>query len=253
LQQAAGRPSPDAFDKELDALRKVTAILPETADLSDLAPTLLERFAASIGGLPTQAALRIGETKRVALLLCWLWRLRAELIDTALTMGNELIAGVFRRAKNAATEEQKRQFKQLGSVLQLCGEVVGVLLDQTVADQRAEVFRRYSEERIASLSEECLTLARPSEAIYDTELRKRYSYVRQFAPRLLEAFVLRSIAPDEPLLKAVDYLRERNQNKQRNLDDNAPLEFVPAAWKGRVCPEPGKVIVRCGKSACWNN
>src|SRR5262249_21518553 len=201
LQQAAGRPSPDAFDKELDALGTVTAILPETADLSDLAPTLLERFAASIGGLPTQAALRIGETKRVALLLCWLWRLRAELIDTALTMGNELIAGVFRRAKNAATEEQKR---------------------------------------IASLSEECQALARPSEAIYDAELRKRYSYVRQFAPRLLETFVLRAIAPDEPLLKAVDYLRERNQSKQRNLDDDVPLEFVPAAWKGRVCPEPGK-------------
>jgi hypothetical protein len=40
LQQAAGRPSPDAFDKELDALEKVTAILPKTADLSDREETL---------------------------------------------------------------------------------------------------------------------------------------------------------------------------------------------------------------------
>lgn len=241
LQQAAGRPSPDAFDKELDALEKVTALLPENFDLTDLAPALLERFAASLSGLPTQAVQRIGETKRVALLLCWLWRLRTELTDTALTMGNELIAGVFRRAKNAAAEEQQRQFKQLGSVLQLCGEVVGVLLNQTVADPRAEVFRRYSEERIASLSEECRTLARPSVAIQDAELRKRYAYVRQFAPRLLEAFVLRAIAPNEPLLQAVDYLRTRNQNKQRQLDDDVPLAFVPAAWKDRVCPAPDKV------------
>ena len=241
LQQAAGRPSPDAFDKELDALAKVTALLPETFDLSDLAAALLERFAASLSGLATQAVQRIGETKRVALLLCWLWRLRTELIDTALTMGNELIAGVLRRAKNAATEEQQRQFKQLGSVLHLCGEVVEVLLDQTVADPRAEVFHRYSEERIASLSEECRTLARPSTAIQDAELRKRYNYVRQFAPRLLEAFVLRAIAPNEPLLQAVDYLRARNQNKQRQLDDDVPLAFVPAAWKDRVCPAPGKV------------
>jgi TnpA family transposase len=241
FQQAAGRPSPDAFDKEIDALEKVTAILPETTDLSDLAPTLLERFAASVSGLPTQAVHRIGETKRVALLLCWLWRLRTELIDTALTMGNELIAGVFRRAKNAAAEEQRRQFKNLGPVLQLCGEVVGVLLDQAITDPRAELFRRYSEERIASLSEECRAMARPSEMIHDLELRKRYSYVRQFAPRLLDAFTLRAIAPNEPLLKAVDYLRERNQSKRRNLDDDAPVEFVPAAWKDRVCPEPGKI------------
>jgi TnpA family transposase len=241
LQQAAGRPSPDAFDKELDALEKVTAILPEIIDLSDLAPALLERFAASVSGLPTQAVQRIGETKRVALLLCWLWRLRTELIDTALTMGNELIAGVFRRARNAAMEEQKRQFKRLGPVLRLCGEVVSVLLDQTVADPRGEVFRRYSQERIVSLSEECQTLARPSDAIHDVELRKRYSYVRQFAPRLLEAFTLRAIAPNEPLLEAVGYLREHNQSKRRNLDDDVPLEFVPAAWKNRVCPEPGKV------------
>jgi hypothetical protein len=174
-------------------------------------------------------------------MLCWLWRLRTELIDKALTMGNELIAGVFRRAKNSAAEEQKRQFKQLGPVLQLCGEVVGVLLDQTVADPRAELFRRYSEERIASLSEDCRTLAQPSENVYDAELRKRYSCVRKFVPRLLEAFVLRAIAPNEPLLKAVDYLRERNQSKRRFLDDDVPIEFVPAAWKDRVCPEAGKI------------
>jgi citrate synthase len=112
------------------------------------------------------------------------------------------------------------------------------LLDQTVADPRAEVFRRYSEERITSLSEECRTLAHPSTAIQDAELRKRYSYVRQFAPRLLEAFALRALAPNEPLLQAVAYLRERNQNKQRQLDEDVPLAFVPAMWKDRVRVQP---------------
>lgn len=241
LQRAAGRPSPDALDQELDALEKVTQLLPDGADLSDLAPALLERFAGSVSGLSTQSIQRIGETKRIAWLLCWLWRLRTQLIDAALTMGNELIAGVFRRAKNAAKEEQRRQFKRLGPVLQLCGEVVRLLLDQAVPDPRAELFARYSPEKLASLSEECRALSQPAAAIEEAELRKRYSYVRQFAPRLLETFVLRAITPHEPLLEAVDYLRARNQHKQRGVDDDVPLAFIPPGWESRVCPEPGTV------------
>ena len=43
------------------------------------------------------------------------------------------------------------------------------------------------------------------------------------------------------LLRAVTYLRERNRNGQRGIDDGAPLDFVPPSWKPYVCPVPGQI------------
>ena len=100
LQQTADRPSPDALIRELDHLEQVRALIPETLDFSDLPQPLVERWARLTGALPTRSLQRFGESKRLALLLCWLWRLQTQLIDTALTVGNDLIAGVLRRAKH---------------------------------------------------------------------------------------------------------------------------------------------------------
>jgi TnpA family transposase len=243
LLQAARRPSPDALARELDHLEQVRALIPESLDLSDLPQLLIERWARLTGGLPTRSLQRFRESKRLALLLCWLWRLRTELVDTALTIGNDLIAGVLRRAKHSFEKTRQQQQRRMEEALKLCGEVMTLLLDQEIPDERvrAEIFQLYSRDRIAGLEAECQALATPAQQAYVGELRKRYSYVRQFSPRLLDAFTLRAVVPDEPLLKAVEYLRERNKKGQRGADDQAPLDFVPASWRPMVCPQAGVV------------
>lgn len=133
LQRASGRPSPEAFAQEVELLTQVRTLLPENLDLSDLPQSSLERLAGTVSGLPTQALLQFHEPKRLGLLLCWLWRLRTQLIDAALTISNELVAGVLRRAKHAAAKEQQRQHKQLRPVLTLCSAVVEMVLDQARA------------------------------------------------------------------------------------------------------------------------
>jgi hypothetical protein len=204
---------------------------------------LLERFADSLSGVPTRAIRHFPEPKRVGLLLCGLWRLRTQLIDAALTISNELVAGVLRRAKPAAHQKHQRQQKRVRSVLTLCGEVVELLLDHAIPDAevRATLFQHWSREQLADLPAECRTLASPTDQLYMDETKRRYSYVRQFAPRLLETFVLRALIPNEPLLEAITYLRERNRLGQRGIEADAPLAFVPAAWKPYVCPSPGEI------------
>jgi TnpA family transposase len=243
LHQAAGRPSPEAFAQEVELLTQVRELLPADLDLSDLAPPLLERLAGLVSGLPTHALLPFHAPKRLGLLLCWLWRLHTQLIDTALTISNELVAGVLRRAKHAAAHEHQRQQKRLHAVLTLCSDVVSMVLDQAIADPevRTAVFQRWTREQLAGLPAEGRALAAPAEQLYIAEVRRRYSYVRQFAPRLLETFVLHALVPHEPLLQAVDYLRERNRVGHRGLDADAPIEFIPPAWKPYVCPTPGEI------------
>src|SRR5262249_22754324 len=137
----------------------------------------------------------------------------------------------------------QQQRKRVGPVLQLCREVVLLLLDQAIPDGqvRAEIRQRYSEERLQSLSEECEVLGRPADRLYVNELRQRYGYAHRFAPRLLESFVLRTTGADEPILKAAEYLRDCNNEIQKFDQAEAPIDFVPRRWQPVVCPEPGKV------------
>jgi hypothetical protein len=199
LQQAAGRPSPEALERELDSLAVVRELLPAQLDLGDLHPQLLERLALMVSGAPTQTMMRYTEQKRNGLLLCWLWRLRTQLTDTALTISNDLIAGVLRRARNAAVKERQRQQKRIGQVLKTCGEVVEVLLDKSIPDAelRTTIAGYWDEEELQGLALDCQELGAGPDAIYWGELRKRYSYVRQFAPLMIEHFDLRAVATCE--------------------------------------------------------
>jgi TnpA family transposase len=243
LQQAAGRPSPNAFNHEVDALGVVRALLPDALNLADLDGQLLERLARLVSGLPTQALVQFQEAKRVGLLLVWLWRLRTQLIDNALTISHELIGGVLRRAKNATTKEQQRRHKRIAPVLNLCGEIVEMLLDDKISDHelRPTILQRFSRGQLEALPAECRSLAIPTNHHYFQEVRQRYSYLRQFAPRLLEAFTIQAVTPTEPLLQAVEYLRTRNQAGQRGLDATAPVDFVPPSWAPYVCPVAGEL------------
>jgi hypothetical protein len=180
LQRAAGRPSPDAFKREVDALVEVRALLPDDLDLGDLDGQLVERLALMVSGLPTNALAQHQEAKRVGLLLLWLWRLRTQLIDTALTVSNELIAGALRRARNAAVKEQQKQNKRVAPLLTICGDVLETLLDESIADLRPTIFQRFPRPKIEALPAECRTLATPASHLHFQEVRQRYGYLRQF-------------------------------------------------------------------------
>ena len=110
--------------------------------MSELPRPLVERWARLTSSLPTRSLQCFRESKRVALLLCWLWRLRTELVDTSLTIGNDLIAGVLRRARTDLRRTRQQQQRRMEEALKLRGEVMTLLLDQVIPDERFLRFGR---------------------------------------------------------------------------------------------------------------
>src|SRR5262249_3988087 len=49
-----------------------------------------------------------------------------------------------------------------------------------------------------------------------------------------------------------EYLRERNREAQRGIDEKAPMEFIPPKWQPLVCPQEG-VIDRAVREICLLN
>jgi hypothetical protein len=127
-----------------------------------------------------------------------------------------------RRAQHSYERVRQEQQKRMEQVLQLCEQIVTLLLDEEVADAqlRATLFQRFSRERLTTLQNDCQELAAPSQQLYVEELRKRYSYVRQFAPRLLETFGLRAVIPSGPDRREAAISGNKHLSKRLPLSQN---------------------------------
>jgi hypothetical protein len=64
-----------------------------------------------------------------------------------------------------------------------------------------------------------------------SEIVARYPTVRRIAPVLLDAFVFRAWKLDDPLLVALEALREFYATGQKNLPQRASTAFLKSAWR----------------------
>lgn len=77
---------------------------------------------------------------------------------------------------------------------------MAVVLDQSIPDERvrAAILSHWSETELQTLTAECRELGAAPDQLYLNELRKRYDYVRQFAPVMLEKFDLQAVSKNQP-------------------------------------------------------
>ena len=66
------------------------------------------------------------------------------------------------------------------------------------------------------------------------EIVDRYPTVRRMVPLLLGAFVFRSWKSDDPLLAALDVLRDVHAKDQRKLPLRSTTAFLKPAWRKLV-------------------
>jgi hypothetical protein len=59
-----------------------------------------------------------------------------------------------------------------------------------------------------------------------------YSHLREFAPAVLAAVSFEGGTAAQPLLRAVEVLKDLNASGARRVPDGAPVDFVPVRWRG---------------------
>ena len=75
-------------------------------------------------------------------------------------------------------------------------------------------------------------------------LEAGHTYVRRYAPALLESFEFRAAPSAQPLLDAVEVLKEMNENGKRKVPENAPVSFVKPRWRDHVLGGEGEIDKR---------
>lgn len=89
-------------------------------------------------------------------------------------------------------------------------------------------------DKLVSSIEEAKQLSRPIDYDYLDLLENRFTHLRKYTPTLLNALEFRSTQSAEPLLKAIQTIKDMNDTGKRKVPEGAPLDFVPNRWQKHV-------------------
>jgi len=145
----------------------------------------------------------------------------------------KLITNTERRAQRDLDEKIKGQRNSIRSSLSMFKTLGEILLDKEVADKqvRQAVFNKLSRDVLKEELEQLDSLLIGRQSDLFPWIMKRFSYLRQFAPRFLEHLSFQTESEEhEPLLKAIALLRKMNDEGKRKVpnSEEAPTEFIPA-------------------------
>ena len=184
---------------------------------------------------------RFDTPRRLATLVVFAREMEAVLTDAALAMFDKMLGAVFRRADRAHKDNLVDRAKTLdASARVLLGMAKAMLVAKEKGeDQVAAVERALGWERLKTL------VAETEAAVADTrsdnlgEIIERYASVRRMSPVILGAFVFRSWKEHDPLLAALDVVRELHASGAKKLPARAPMSFLRTAWRKLVKTDDG--------------
>ena len=91
--------------------------------------------------------------------------------------------------------------------------------------------------------EDCREFHRLEESGYQEELRSRYSHLRRYFPAFLK-LPFKAEPGTQTLLAGISLAREMNEGKHKAIPLDAPIEFVPAAWRAALKQSDGTIDKR---------
>ncbi|MBV8243847.1 MAG: Tn3 family transposase [Hyphomicrobiales bacterium] len=163
--------------------------------------------------------------RRQALIAAQLIELTSKLTDATITMFCRLIALLFTKSKARQDRRHLDARKETGRLLRMFGDTLRVLVEanETGEDTFEVLDREIGWHRLVRARADVEALATTAEADPLLGAAERYSWVRRYAPALLDVFTFRSARTLDPLLTAIDLLRQLNRDDRRGLPAKVPL------------------------------
>lgn len=185
--------------------------------------------------------------RRYPVLLAFLQQALLHHTDVAVELFDQGLWGCYREAKHELEEFRKTIARSTHDKLKLFRELGPVLLDADVEDPdvRSVSFARVPKEvlRVAIEETQGLIRPRPDDAI--DFFGKRYSYIRQFVPSFLQTLTFRAQGPDDPVLQAVQVIRDLDRvPTRRPVPKDAPMALVTEAWRPSIREPDGEMSRR---------
>ncbi|MEU2134575.1 DUF4158 domain-containing protein [Streptomyces sp. NPDC018352] len=179
--------SPPSVKGEVDKLKFLRGLGADTLDMSSL-PAERRRFLAQIGRrLTSQALVRREANRRHPILLTLLAQSAVDVLDSVVQLFDQTLSGAESRARIKLRDELAERAKLSEDRLALLDEILPVLADAGIPDEGVGTLLRgkigMSQLRSALAA---ATVRLPRDHGHLRLLDGSYTYIRQFAPKVLE-------------------------------------------------------------------
>ncbi|OPX84620.1 MAG: Tn3 transposase DDE domain protein [Pelotomaculum sp. PtaB.Bin117] len=187
---------------------------------------------------------RFKDSKKYAMLVAYLMDLSQDLIDQAFKIHDKLISNLQKKGKKTQDEIQKKNGKSINEKVVHFANLGDALIrarnEGTDPYEALESVMPW--DNFVSSVEEAKKLSRPIDYDFLDLLENSFSYLRKYTPTLLKALEFRCTKATEPLLRALDVIREMNETGKRKVPEDAPLDFISCSrWQKHVYDEDGNI------------
>src|SRR5271166_767769 len=184
---------------------------------------------------------RFDTPRRLATLVVFAREMEAVLTDATLGMFDKMLGSIFRRADRAYKDNVVDRAKTLdASARALLGMAKSMLAAKAKnEDQVAAVERSLGWERLKTLVSEAEAVVSDTRPDNLCEVVERYASVRRMSPVILGAFSFRSWKHNDPLLAALDVVRDLHASGAKKLPAHPPTSFLRPAWRKLVKTDAG--------------
>lgn len=217
-------------------------------DVSDAVRSYLVQRAQAYS---PQALQQLPKETRYGLLVFRLREQHRKILDWITFMHGTILHGVRRKAKNAVLKKAGTLTTNLPQLMTLLGDLCEIVLEhaRTPALIGPEILRHFGLDVFEDALDRARSFtARGAETSWDYLLR-RHGTVKAATDLFLEGVSLVSTHGEDPVLGAVEYYQEHVGRRRSELPPDAPLDFVPPAWRERVVSDEG-VIERKAWQLC---
>lgn len=227
LREVPGQSSPDAFLKVIKRLQ-VIRTLQLNVDIKEIHPNRVLQLARLGSKYEPRSFRRFKENKKFALLVLHLLQLSQNLTDHAFEIHDRQISLLLSKGRKAQEEIQRLNGKSVNEKVIHFADLGTALIQ--AKEQGKDPFEALEAimpwEDFVNSIEEAKQLSRPMDYDYLDLLKFRFNYLRKYTPTLLEALEFTSTKSGEPLLQAIETIKEMNKNNKRKIPEGAPLDFI---------------------------
>lgn len=185
---------------------------------------------------------RFKEHKRYSLMLCFLLETRKVLLDHLVKMHDQYIMDLLRQGKRIHEKKhrefRKRQKKAIDTVLDATHLILDWPDDRPLS--KMDLWQRIDEKKLLESVDDLHIFKRLEERGYGDILLARYPSLRKYFADFIH-LPFKAKPGTEPLLKAINLIRQLDDGGLKKLSDDVPTCFIPKELRRSLKSKDGKV------------
>jgi TnpA family transposase len=241
LRQSPLRPNSRHMLEHIERLRTWRALDLPVGVERQIHQNRLLKIAREGGQMTSADLMKFEPQRRYATLVALAVEGMATVTDEVIQLHDRILGKLFNAARHRHQEQFQADGKAINDKLRLYGQVGQALLEakQNGSDAFAAIETVVSWEDFAASITEAQELAQPEDFDFLYRVGEGYATVRRYAPELLNVLGLHAAPAAKPVLDAIELLRGMNAGSNRELPEDAPLDFIRERWARLIFTDTG--------------